>query len=134
MNPSKARKNVHKGVYTDQPWSDIYTRLSVSYQQQQQLTAEELYTLALAAYLTGKDSESTDILARAHEQYLAENNQLPAVRCAFWLGMLCMFSGERARGSGWISRARHLLQDMYLAGLLQHAMRSVRLRVSPTLS
>jgi DNA-binding CsgD family transcriptional regulator len=111
MNPSKARKNVHKGVYTAQPWSEIYSRLSVGYQQDQ-LSAEELYTLALAAYLTGKDPESTDILARAHDQYLVENNPLPAVRAAFWLGMLCMFRGERARGSGWFSRARHQLQDI----------------------
>ena len=34
-----------------------------------------------------------------------------AVRCAFWLAFAALNSGELARGTGWLARARRLLDD-----------------------
>jgi hypothetical protein len=34
-----------------------------------------------------------------------------SVDCAFWIGMLLMNKGERARGGGWLSRAQRLVDD-----------------------
>jgi DNA-binding CsgD family transcriptional regulator len=111
MNASKQQHDRHKGSYQEQSWSEIYSALILA-DRNNPLEAEDLYTLSLAAYLTGKDSESADMLARAHHQFLARDDLKQAVRCAFWLGMQLMFKGEQARGSGWFSRAQHLLEDL----------------------
>ncbi|MCB0668444.1 MAG: hypothetical protein KDC80_21615 [Saprospiraceae bacterium] len=95
-------------------WTDIYEKLS---QADEDLTmnSEELETLALAAYLTGKDVESFQIFEKAHHSYLSEGKTAKGVRCAFWLGMLLMTAGEKAKGNGWMSRAERILADAEVA-------------------
>lgn len=100
-----------KGFFQGQSWSEVYTHLRQA-ELKNPLEPMDLYTLALAAYLTGKDTESADLLAQAHHEFLAKDNLKQAVRCAFWLGLQLMFKREQARGSGWFSRAQHLLQDV----------------------
>lgn len=92
------------------PWSEVYANL-LKADRENPLESESLYTLALAAYLTGKDSECVDILARAHHQFLNRGNVNRAVLCGFWIGMLSMFKGEMARSSGWFARANRLLEN-----------------------
>src|SRR5262249_12829878 len=65
----------------------------------------------MAAYLLGKDLESTDLLARAHAAFLAERQIACAARCALRLGMALLTRGEDAAASGWIARARRLLDE-----------------------
>ena len=59
--------------------------------------------------LIGKESECSEILARAHQGFLSRDETQPAVRCAFWLGFMAMINGEHARAGGWFSRAERLL-------------------------
>lgn len=89
-------------------WTDTYTQL-LNADQQQALTPKDLETFALAAYLTGRDAESFQILERAHQCFLGQSKTEQAVRCAFWLGLILMNAGERARSSGWMARAERLL-------------------------
>ena len=35
-----------------------------------------------------------------------------AVRCAFWLAMVLLTSGEMAVGGGWVARSQRLLEDV----------------------
>lgn len=79
--------------------------------QELALEPKDLETLALAAYLTGKDAKSFQILERAHQAYLYRQKTEQAVRCAFWLGLMLMNAGERARSSGWMARVERLLND-----------------------
>lgn len=72
---------------------------------------EDLELLATAAYLVGRAEDSDDAWSRAHHDYLARGDVVPAARCAFWLGFLLLMAGERARGNGWVARARRLLDD-----------------------
>src|SRR5690606_22872691 len=70
-----------------------------------------LEPFSVAAYLVGRSDESTEILARAHRQYLERDDHVGAARCAFWLGFQLLMRGERARGGGWVGRAERLLED-----------------------
>jgi DNA-binding CsgD family transcriptional regulator len=113
MKPSSRNQRFQSGSYREQSWSEVYKALKA---REQELKPEERYQLALAAYLTGHDGESMDILARTHHQFLENEKIGKAVRCAFWIGMLHMFKGERARGSGWFSRAQRLVEEHQYEG------------------
>ncbi|NND07957.1 MAG: hypothetical protein HKN87_16380 [Saprospiraceae bacterium] len=89
-------------------WTETYLRLSTA-DEEAPLEPKELVSYALAAYLTGSDAESYEILERAHHVYLDQKKTEQAVRTAFWLGLMLMNAGERARSSGWISRGERIL-------------------------
>lgn len=91
-------------------WTETYEQL-LQADQVRTLEPKKLEKLALAAYLTGKDAESFQILERVHQSYLDYGQLEKAVRCAFWLGLMLMNAGERARSSGWFARGERLLQD-----------------------
>jgi hypothetical protein len=76
-------------------WSDAYDLLT-SADRETSLEPEDLEQLARAAYLIGKETESTDIWARAHHEFLSRGNTRKAVYCAFWLGMILFNLGEGA--------------------------------------
>lgn len=91
-------------------WTETYGQL-LKADRKRALGPKELEEYALAAYLTGKDAESFQILERAHHGYLDREKTERAVRCAFWLGLMLMNAGERARSSGWFARGERLLRD-----------------------
>jgi DNA-binding CsgD family transcriptional regulator len=91
-------------------WTETYVQL-LKADQKHRLEPKDLETLALAAYLTGRDAESLQILERAHQGYLHRKKTKQAVRCAFWLGFMLMNAGEWARSGGWMARGERLLSD-----------------------
>ena len=91
-------------------WTETYERL-LKEDRERTLDPGELETLALSAYLTGKDAESFHLLERAHLMYGERSQTEEAVRCAFWLGQMLSNAGEIARGSGWIARGERILRD-----------------------
>ena len=64
----------------------------------------------MAAYLLGRDTECAEAMVRAHHAFLAQGDAIRAARCAFWLGF-GRTDAERARSSGWLAKARRLLDD-----------------------
>ena len=113
MSPSNKYRNLQSGSYRKQSWSKVYDTLK---DREKALEPEELYQLGLAAYLTGHDGESIDILTVTHHQFLEDEKIKQAIRCAFWIGLLLMLRGERARGSGWLSRAKRLVEEYTYEG------------------
>jgi DNA-binding CsgD family transcriptional regulator len=99
-----------RDAFGRQAWAEAYAQLSAA-DQGAALEPEDLERLATAAYLLGKDSESSDIRARAHQEFLNRGDVERAVRSAFWLGFGLLNRGEQARGGGWIARARRLLEE-----------------------
>jgi ATP/maltotriose-dependent transcriptional regulator MalT len=93
-----------------QAWNTAFTALSEA-DRQASLGAEDLELLSAAAHLTGRDAEAADILARVHQAYLAQQNPQKAARCAAWVSLTCLFKGDLAQSSGWLSRAQRLLED-----------------------
>ena len=88
-------------------WSKAYESLRAA-DRHGGLGGEDLERLATAAYMLGLEGDLT-ALERAYKRFLAEGEELRAVRCAFWLGMHLMLRGEMALGSGWLGRASRLL-------------------------
>ncbi|HMB61501.1 MAG TPA: LuxR C-terminal-related transcriptional regulator [Eudoraea sp.] len=91
-------------------WTETYVQLLTA-DKKRSLEPQELETYALSAYLTGRDVESYQILERAHRNYLGHGNTQKAVRCSFWLGLMLMNKGERARSGGWFARGERLFND-----------------------
>jgi len=91
-------------------WTDAH-RLLASVDRDEPLDPEDLDRLATAAYLIGKDAESTEYWARASREFLKLGAVERAARCAFWLAFALMHHGERARAGGWITRGRELLEQ-----------------------
>jgi tetratricopeptide (TPR) repeat protein len=91
-------------------WTDLYERLSAA-DLESPLQPGDLEQLAAAAYLIGKDDEAAAIWARAHQEFITRGLPERAARSAFWLAFSLLQKGERARGAGWVARARRLLDD-----------------------
>lgn len=96
----------------DEPesWTDVFERLTAA-DRDDALAPNELERLATAAYLTGRDEDSADAWARAHHEFLDRAEERRAARSAFWLAFQYLMRGERARGGGWLARARRLLDN-----------------------
>ena len=98
-----------RAAFARHAWLDAFTTLSAA-DGHSPLDAPDLERLAMAAYLLGRDSESAEAMIRAHHAFLAGGDAIRAARCAFWLGF-GRTDAERARASGWLAKARRLLDD-----------------------
>jgi hypothetical protein len=74
-----------------------------------------LERLAMAAYLAGRDVESEELLARAHQSFLSNGDPVSAARCAVWITFGLFSRGDRARAAGWAQRAHRLIDDGHAA-------------------
>ena len=93
-----------------QAWGAAFAQLSEA-DQQAPLGPEDLQLLSMAAHLTGKEVDSGEALARAHQGFLSRGEIRPAARCAAWLSFVAQLRGDNAQASGWLSRARRLLES-----------------------
>src|SRR6187401_1427757 len=73
------------------------------------LEPKELERMAMAAFLLGRETDSVDILTRAHQLSMDRGDSMHAARCGVWAACALMSMGERARAGGWAGRARRLL-------------------------
>jgi DNA-binding NarL/FixJ family response regulator len=96
-------------LYADRAWRDAYAALSEA-DRQASLEVDDLERMATAAYMLGRQDDFYEALERAHQAYLNGGKMLRAARCAFWVGINLVQQGEKARASGWLARARRLVQ------------------------
>jgi DNA-binding CsgD family transcriptional regulator len=89
-------------------WADAHESLSRA-DRASPLEADDLRLLATAAYMLGRDGDYLGAMERAHHLHLEAGEPLPAVRCAFWIGLNRMVRGEMSRATGWFARAQRLL-------------------------
>lgn len=108
-------------AFARRAWRASFDHLCAA-DQHAPLGAEDLERLANAASLVGRDEESIEIWARAHQEFLNRGDTERAARCAFWVAFLLLTSGKTARGSGWVSRGRRLLEDAQPTGAVQGLM------------
>ncbi len=97
-------------AFARRSWSEAYAGLSAA-AIEGSLELDDLEHLALAAELTGRHDEGSDILARAHQEALRAGDIARAAYDAFWLGFGLIARGEFARGGGWIARAAGLIEE-----------------------
>lgn len=91
-------------------WGDAYAQLSAA-DKQAPLEFDDLERLAMAAYLVGRDEESTDVWARAHRACVRLGDPVGAARCALRLGTGLLLMGEMAQGGGWLARAQRIIEE-----------------------
>lgn len=106
---SKNTLNQAREAFRDDSWKEAYECFKSL--DEVNLEAEDLENFAKTAYLIGNESESTEIWAKAHQQFLQQENPSRAVYCAFWLGMILFTQGEHSQGGGWMARAQRLIDD-----------------------
>jgi DNA-binding CsgD family transcriptional regulator len=94
-----------RAAYASQRWGEAYTALSEAMNQTPRY-AEDLERLAVAAYLSGRGDAATNALEQAHVAFRDAGEVSRSVRCAFWLGLLLIQSGQNAQGGGWLARAQ----------------------------
>ena len=97
-------------AFARRAWSDAYGEMSAA-AIEGSLELDDLEHLALAAELTGRHDEGSDILARAHQEAVRAGDLARAAYQAFWLGFGLIARGEFARGGGWIARAAGLIEE-----------------------
>lgn len=99
-----------RASFQGRAWGEAFAELAAA-DRQSALEAADLERLAVAAYLTGRDTEGFSAWERAHAAFLDAGEVARAVRCAFWLGLNLFLAGKHARGAGWLARAQRLLDD-----------------------
>jgi DNA-binding CsgD family transcriptional regulator len=107
----RASSHCHKGreAYARRAWDEAYRALTLA-DAAQPLGGEDLELLATSAYLSGRDSEFLKAYERAHQAHLGAGFATRAARCAFWLALALFLRGETGRATGWLGRARRLVE------------------------
>src|SRR5215203_413151 len=95
--------------YVRRAWMDAYKSLSQA-DKAAPLGAQDLELLATSAYMLGRDDDHVSALERAHHAHVDAGEALPAVRCAFWVGVNLAMRGEMGRATGWFGRAQRLVE------------------------
>jgi DNA-binding CsgD family transcriptional regulator len=95
-------------AYASRTWRDAHESLSRA-DQTAPLEAEDLDRLATAAYMLGRDDEFVGCLERAYRQNLDRDEPLRAARCAWWIAVNLAIRGETGGATGWLGRARRLV-------------------------
>ncbi|HET9674782.1 MAG TPA: LuxR C-terminal-related transcriptional regulator [Gaiellaceae bacterium] len=76
------------------------------------LPVDDVELLGVSATMLGRDDEWMSCLERAHRLHLEAGDELRAVRCGFWLGMILAVQGELGPAIGWFSRSQRLLDHV----------------------
>jgi ATP/maltotriose-dependent transcriptional regulator MalT len=100
-----------RASYARKAWLDAFTLLS-SADRDAALDPRDLERLATAAYLIGRYDDCEATWARGHQAFHERGDTRGAVRCAFWLGLCLVNSGDAARAGGWFARAGRLLAEV----------------------
>jgi DNA-binding CsgD family transcriptional regulator len=96
-------------AYSREAWLDAYESLSRA-DGEASLAPGDLALLATCAYMIGRESEYRTVLERAYRVHLEAGDEIAALRCAFWIGVTLASHGETGGASGWLRRARRLLE------------------------
>jgi len=97
-------------AYAHQAWAEAFEGLSRA-DRAESLNARDLELLAEAAYMLGREAEYLASLERAHRAHREAGEPMAALRCAFWVSINLARRGEVGQASGWLARARRLLDE-----------------------
>jgi len=115
-------------AFDNQRWHEAFERLSEA-SAKSRLEPDDLVLLACAAYLVGREADATRAWTDAHNLFIERGQSRRGARCAFWLSLTALLSGEGSRSAGWLARAQRELKthpvcveqglNRIVAGLLQ---------------
>jgi DNA-binding CsgD family transcriptional regulator len=111
MATSEAGLDRGRSAFEEHRWTDAFEHF-LDADQHGGLPAADLERLATVEILTGKSDAGIETLTRAHEEYLVVGDVVGAARCAGWIGIHLMNSGQPARSAGWFARAGRLVAEL----------------------
>lgn len=91
-------------------WHTVHQLLRDAHEGGTRLPAAALAQLGLAAWWLGKVSESLEIGEECHRRFLAEGDEEAAAANAVDTAITWILRGDVTIGSGWLGRARRLLE------------------------
>jgi DNA-binding CsgD family transcriptional regulator len=96
-------------AYAGREWGEAHERLA-EVDRAAPLGADDLERLATSAYMLGREDDYFRALEREHQARLDAGETLAAGRRAWWLGVNLAKRGDMGRASGWLGRARRLVE------------------------
>ncbi len=96
-------------AYGRQAWRQAHEALTVA-DRSARLGPSDLELLATSAYMLGLEQEYRQVLERAYQAYLTDEQPLPALHCAIWIAVNLALRGELGHAGGWLDRAERLLE------------------------
>jgi DNA-binding NarL/FixJ family response regulator len=99
-----------RGAFERRAWGDAFDELTAGHREEQ-LDAEDLERLAVAAYMVGRDDACEEAWIAAHHAWLGGGEVERAARCAFWQALGLFFRGDLAPAMGWVARGGRLLEE-----------------------
>ncbi|MBX7445248.1 MULTISPECIES: helix-turn-helix transcriptional regulator [unclassified Arthrobacter] len=107
-----------RSAFREQRWTEAFESLRDA-DRQGGLPAADLERLATAEILTGNAATGIESLTRAHEEYLVVGDIVGAARCAAWMALHLMNTGESARAGGWLARGQRLADELPVPDAVQ---------------
>jgi DNA-binding NarL/FixJ family response regulator len=107
VEPTGRNIEIGRAAYERRAWAAAHAALSSA---REALDPGDLWRLAVASYLIGRDDDYIRAAQDAHEAHLEAGRRVDAARCAFWVGFHFVNRGELAPASGWFGRAARLLE------------------------
>lgn len=99
-----------RAAYAELSWTTAYTSLTQA-DEVGPIDVDDLWRLATAAYMLGRDDEYVRHVKRVHHAHMDRGQPLDAVRSAFWIGLNLTMRGHDGRATGWFRRAERLLDQ-----------------------
>lgn len=96
-------------AYAERAWADAHDALTQA-SADGPLDAEDTERLAWAGLLTERDDSSFAALERLYNLRLEAGENLRAARTAFWLTLRLMSLRQIGHATGWLARARRLVE------------------------
>jgi DNA-binding NarL/FixJ family response regulator len=97
------------GAFARHSWLEVYTLLTSAGEE---LDADRLEMLAVAANLIGRDDDSIRAWERAHVDHLRAGRRDRAALCACWAALILLLRGEMAQAGGWMTRAERIVEEL----------------------
>jgi DNA-binding CsgD family transcriptional regulator len=96
-------------AFDNQRWHEAFEQLSAA-SAESRLEPDDLVLLACAAYLSGREADATRAWTDAHHVFTERSQSRSGARCAFWLSLTALLSGDGSRSAGWLARAQRELK------------------------
>jgi DNA-binding NarL/FixJ family response regulator len=90
-------------------WHEAYTLLTDAGED---LDADQLEMLAVAANLIGRDQDSIRAWERAHVDHVRADRRDRAAQSACWAALNLLLRGEMAQAGAWVTRAGRIVDEL----------------------
>jgi len=98
-----------RSAFARHSWHEVYRLLTDAGDD---LDADQLEMLAVAANLIGRDEDSIRAWERAHVDHLRAGRRDRAANSACWAALILLLRGEMAHAGGWMTRAERIVEEL----------------------